>query len=258
MKKLVFTVLLSIVSTFFYNPAYAKEDNLADIIWGYKKTETISLDEYLQRNNASFSLLKLNKNGDVTHKGKVIITPAGTPINDFTSGNSYLLFKIYLVAKGTKPRENCNEQDTKTNGAYGLGCYIDTPEEMYKEEIENIAKEEIETIKKFIDKDVEKAKEIYKKASKDKNTNRKEHLFILQDYQHSIEEHEIMFLARLIDITTHYNVIEKIPATDNAKALLTFLYPYFKQANINYQKIDELDKYTAQKIREVDNLIQKL
>lgn len=259
MKKLLFTISLLLLSSFVCNFAHALNNKQEEVFWGYKKSQTISLEEYLHRENSSFDSLKLNKNGDVTYKGKVIITPMGVPINDFSSGNSYLWLKIYLIAKGTKPRANCNEQDTKTNGVYGLGCYIETPEEIYKIEIENTIKEEIETIKKFIDKDFEKAKETYKKALKDKSANPREHLFMLQEYQRGIEEHEIMFLSKLIDITTHYNVIkEKIPATNNAKSLLQFLYPYFKKANINYQKIDELDKYTTQKSKEIDNLIQKL
>lgn len=261
MKKIFFTIYFLISLFLACNFAYAGIKEQEETFWGYKKSQTISVEEYLNRGNTSFNSLKLNKNGDVTYKGKVIITPMGTPINDFSSGYSYLWMKIYLVAKGTKPRENCNELDTKTNGSYGLGCYIDTPEDVYKIEIENTIKEEIETVKTFIDKDVEKAKEIYKQGIKAKNNNEnfQQYLFMLQDYQRGIEEHEVMFLAKLTDITTHYNVIkEKLPATDNSKALLQFLYPYFKQANINYEKIEELDKYTTQKSKEIDVLIQKM
>ena len=76
-------------------------------------------------------------NGDVTYKGKVIITQDGKTINDESSGDSYLWMKIYFAANGSKPRKGCDEYDYENNGIYGLDCYIDTPEDVYKSQIES-------------------------------------------------------------------------------------------------------------------------
>jgi hypothetical protein len=88
----------------------------------YKKSETISLDKYLHTIKKESDKLKLNKNGDVTYKGKVIINEEGNPINN--NSYSYLEIKIYLVASGAVPKEGCDETDTINNGIFGLGCYI--------------------------------------------------------------------------------------------------------------------------------------
>ena len=77
--------------------------------------------------------------------------------------------KIYFVANGSKPRKGCDERDYINNGIYGLGCYIDSPEEVYKSQIENAIEEEFPKTKKLIDIEVSNAKKTYKKNHKDKN-----------------------------------------------------------------------------------------
>lgn len=32
--------------------------------------------------------------------------------------------KIYLIANGSKPREDCDTANYEENGIYGLGCYM--------------------------------------------------------------------------------------------------------------------------------------
>ena len=254
MKRLLIILFLIIITPLF---SIAKEEN----VLGYKKSETITLDEYLHDNSKQKRHLKINSNGDVTYKGKVIITSSGKTINDYSCGDSYLWMKIYFIANGSKPRKGCDERDTINNGIYGLGCYIDSPEEVYKSQIENTIEEEFPKTKKLIDIEVENAKKTYKKYLKDKNKkeNIYKYVFIMQDYQRGIEAHEFMFLSKLIDITAKFNDIEnKIPATDFAGALFDFLLPYFKENNIDYKKYDKLSKYTAIKIKEIDNLIDKM
>lgn len=235
----------------------AEEENIS----GYKKSETISLDDYLFDNSKQKRHLKINFNGDVTYKGEVIITSDGKTINDVSSGDSYLRMKIYFVANGSKPRKGCDERDTINNGIYGLGCYIDTQEEAYKSQIERIIEEDFPKTKKLIDIEVANAKKIYRKYLKDKNKkeNVEEYIFLMQDYQRGIEEHEFMFLSKLIDITADFNNIEnKIPVTDFAGTLFDFLQTYFKESNIDYKKYDELTEYASIKIKEIDKLMDKM
>ena len=97
----------------------------------YNSEDTMSFDEYLnmKKSRKDWKTLKLNENGDVIFKNKVVLTSSGQPINDITSAESYLLLKIYLVASGAKPRRCCNEKEPYKNGIYGLGCYIDEAKE---------------------------------------------------------------------------------------------------------------------------------
>lgn len=254
MKKLIIILFLILITPIF---SIAEEEN----ILGYEKTETISLFDYLHDNSKRKRHLKINSNDDVTYKGKVIMTPTGKTINDESSGDSYLWMKIYFVANGSKPRKGCDERDTINNGIYGLGCYIDTPEEAYKLQIEKTIKDEFPKTKKLIDIEVANAKETYKKYRKDKNRqeNFDEYVFSMQDYQRGIEALETIFASKLIDVTRNFNDIEnKIPATDFAGTLYDFLQPYFNENNIDYKKCDKLSKYTAIKIKEIDNLIDKM
>ena len=97
----------------------------------YNSSDTISLDSFLQlkKSRRDWKKLKLNENGDVIFKEKVIITNSGQPINDTTSADSYLSLKIFLLASGAQPRKGCDTKDYYKNGIYGLGCYIDSPDE---------------------------------------------------------------------------------------------------------------------------------
>ena len=122
MKKLIilliviFSIFLIFLSIFFY-----KRNNE---ICGYKKYETVTLDEFLHSQEAPENWKHLSKNskGDVIYNDKVIITEDKKPINDKTAVDSVFLLKILVIADGAIPKENCDESDTITNGI--LGCYI--------------------------------------------------------------------------------------------------------------------------------------
>lgn len=78
-------------------------------------------------NNAQdWNAVKLDKNGNATYRGKVILTEKGLPLND---ENAYTTpeIKTMLFLKGTKPKEDCAPNDPK-NGS--MGCYINNPDEM--------------------------------------------------------------------------------------------------------------------------------
>ena len=252
MKKLLIALLLILITPIF---SIAEE-----MVSGYKKSETITLDDYLYDNSKHKRHLKLNKNGDVTYKGKVIITSTNKTINDYSCGDAYLWMKIYFVANGSKPRKGCDERDTINNGIYGLGCYIYTPEEAYKSQIERTIEEEFPKTKKLIDIEVANAKKTYKKYHKDKNKKEKidEYIFIMQGYQRGIEAYETIFVSKLIDVTANFNDIEnKIPATDFAGTMFNFLLPYFQENNIDYKKYNELSKYASIKIKEIDSMLER-
>lgn len=126
MKKLIYIMSLLIAILVLYSFVYEKKDELKEHISGYKKTEIINLDEYLYENktSANLEMLKINKKGDVTYKGKVIVTKNGKTINENSISESYLWLKIYLIANGSEPREGCDTANYEKNGIYGLGCYM--------------------------------------------------------------------------------------------------------------------------------------
>ena len=93
----------------------------------YNSTDTMSFDEYLniKKSRKDWKTLKLNKNGDVTFKNKIILTQNGTPLND-NSAYTTMELKTLFTAQGIKPRKWCNPKNTAKNGS--LGCYIDNPD----------------------------------------------------------------------------------------------------------------------------------
>ena len=144
-KVLIFCVILALVATAAYNAGcfYARKRTKSFINFilkyemqinaktsytnaNYDKSETILLEDFLYAKDApeNWKHLSLNDNGDVIYNGKVIVNDNFEPINNTTSYSSYLLLKIYMIAEGAVPRENCDTSDTATNGIYGLGCYV--------------------------------------------------------------------------------------------------------------------------------------
>ncbi len=119
MKK--FVIILIVIFSVFLSIFFYKRNNE---ICGYKKYETVTLDEFLYSQEAPENWKHLSKNskGDVIYNDKVIITEDKKTINDKTAVDSVLLLKILVIADGAVPKENCDESDTITNGI--LGCYI--------------------------------------------------------------------------------------------------------------------------------------
>lgn len=128
MKKFIYSVIIVYSAFFIFCVAQATNEK-PEKSKIYKNSEIISLDNFLkdEKSLQNQKKLKLNKQGDVIYKGKVIITSTGKTINNNSISDSYLLLKIYLIANGAKPRKNCDESDYIKNGIYGLGCYILEP-----------------------------------------------------------------------------------------------------------------------------------
>ena len=120
MSKFICIILILFL---FCGISFADEKDIS--LCKYKKSQVIKLDDFLYAKDSpnNWKKLKINKNGDVVYKQKVIITDSGQPINDNTASESYLLLKILLIATGAEPREDCDESDYYNNGIYGLGCY---------------------------------------------------------------------------------------------------------------------------------------
>jgi len=94
----------------------------------YNYADTMSFDEYLniKKSRKDWKTLKLNENGDVIFKNRIILTSNGLPLNENTAYTTTEL-KILFGAQGIKPRKGCNPKNIKKNGT--LGCYIDNPDE---------------------------------------------------------------------------------------------------------------------------------
>jgi len=93
----------------------------------YKQSDTMPFDEYLssEKSQKEWKTLKLNNNGDVIFKEKVVLTNKGEPLNENTAFTTIEL-KVLFAAKGVKPRRWCNPRNTAKNGT--MGCYIDNPD----------------------------------------------------------------------------------------------------------------------------------
>ena len=132
MKKIVL-LLFFIIS--FELPIFANVENNEYSSYNtnikinnYKKADTISFDKYLyaKKTKRDWKKLKLNKNGDVIFKNKVVLTNKGLPLNDNTAYTD-TEFKILFAAKGINPKKDCNPNDIFKNGS--MGCFIDNPDE---------------------------------------------------------------------------------------------------------------------------------
>lgn len=126
MKKIIYFILCLAVIFLIVSFIYKGNQKSQTHVLNYKKSEIISLDDYLRDNNSSKNseVLKINEKGDVTYNGKVVVTSNGKTINENSISESYLWLKIYLVANNAEPKEGCDVTDYAENGIYGLGCYI--------------------------------------------------------------------------------------------------------------------------------------
>jgi len=120
MKKLFIIVLILIIFVFLTIVFWKQNAKMS----GYKKSEIIKLNDFINSTESLKNSKCLNRNykGDVIYNNKVIITEDGRPINDETAAESVFLLKILLIADGAIPKENCDINDTSTNGI--LGCYV--------------------------------------------------------------------------------------------------------------------------------------
>lgn len=95
----------------------------------FKQNEdTILYWDYIDSvNNAQdWDAAKLDKNGNATYRGKLILTEKGLPLNN---DNAYTTqeIKTMLALEGIKPKPGCDPSDPK-NGS--MGCYINNPDEV--------------------------------------------------------------------------------------------------------------------------------
>ena len=92
----------------------------------YDKSEVIDFNEYLHypKDKDDVKELKINENGDIIFRNKVILNSEKIPLNE-NNANTDTELKILFAAKGYAPREGCNPEDIANNGS--LGCYIDIP-----------------------------------------------------------------------------------------------------------------------------------
>ena len=122
----------------------------------------------------------------------------------------------------------------------------------YKIEIEKTIRNEIPKARVCVDKNSAKSKEFFIKSRKDKKDFEK-YLFLAENYRREIEVCEMDLISKLLDITDKYKHTEALePPTDFIGLLLDFLYPYFDEANIDYDDFKEFNSYTAKKIKELD------
>lgn len=241
MKKLIYTLSFFLFSFFLCNYAFAKEDSLEYFFKTQQSSTTIHIDEFLYAKDSpkNWTQLKLNEKGNVIYKGKILINEKNEAINDKNSGNSSLWLKIYLVAKGVKPRKYCDENDYFKNGIYGLGCYIDHPDYKisdsirYKQDIEKTIKEEIINAKKEI-------KKLYTEIEKVDNELEK---YTLIDY--GISSILFNFYMKLINTTDKYIKIKQyVPTTSWYGELENLITPYLEANEIETKEMNDFLEYT--------------
>ena len=134
-------------------------------------------------------------------------------------------------------------------------------QDKFRNEIYKAIEKELPKTKNNINKEFVNAQKAYKKFLKEKNKskNTDKYIFLIQDCQRGIESYETIFISILIDITNKYKDIKNyIPPTDFPGTLIDFIYPYLEANNIDYSKINELDSYSANKIKELDFMLENI
>lgn len=119
----------------------------------------------------------------------------------------------------------------------------------YKAEVESIINKEVPKAKQEVYEIFAQAQKAYKNKSIEE----------LDRYSRIIGTPEFYLYKNVINVTNKYVNIEKdIPATDYEGALYDFLYPYFKDNNVDLRKLDELTNLCGVKDKEIDQMIQSL
>ena len=131
----------------------------------------------------------------------------------------------------------------------------------YRNEIYKTIKNELPKTKNKINKEFLNAQKTYEKFLRDKNKSKNidKYIFKIQDYQKGIETYETVFISGLIDITNKYKDINSdMPPTDFSGTLIEFIIPYFEANNIDFSQINELDSYSANRIKKLDYLLNNI
>ena len=125
--------------------------------------------------------------------------------------------------------------------------------QQYKYEIEQIINQEVPEAIKKVDRIYKKAKEAHKIAKEQPgNLSLAENLY---SCERIIGEPEFYLYIKLIDVTNKYvQIKDDIPPTGFAGTLYDFLYPYFKNNNINLTTLDKLVNYVGIKHTEIQKM----
>ena len=138
------------------------------------------------------------------------------------------------------------------NACMCFAAYQPIPEDkskQYKAEVEQIINEEVPKAKQELYKISEQAQKAYKNKSAES----------LNDLDLLLDAPEYGIHMKIINVTNKYvNIKGDVPATDSAGALYDFLYPYFKDSNINLTKLYEVINLAGETQKEIDQMVQSL
>lgn len=119
----------------------------------------------------------------------------------------------------------------------------------YKAEVEQIINEEVPKAKQ----------EVYKIFAQAQNAYRNKSIEDLHTYDDFIGQPEYDIHVKIIGVTNNYAAVEKdLFATGDPGALYDFLYPYFKDNNVDLTKLYELINLCGIKQKEIEQMLQSL
>ena len=129
----------------------------------------------------------------------------------------------------------------------------------YKQEIESIIDKEYPKVIKDIDNLVKEAKSYY--------INMKKNGFNIDDYDNltliaeiCVPAADLNLFSELMKITQEKYLNEKYTpiGTDSTNPYWDFLYPYFKNNNVDTAKINKITIYENSKIKEIEKYIKRI
>ena len=133
-----------------------------------------------------------------------------------------------------------------------FAAYQPIPEDkskQYKAEVEQIINEEVPKAKKEVYVIFAQAQKAYKNKSIDD----------LQTYIDFIGSPEFDLHKKIMVVTDKYVAIKNdVPATDFAGAYYDFLYPYYKDNNVDLTKMYELINLCGEKQKKIEQMLQSL
>lgn len=119
----------------------------------------------------------------------------------------------------------------------------------YKAEVEQIINEEVPKAKQELYKISDQAQKAYKNKSTES----------LNDLDFLLDSPEYGIHMKIINATDKYvNIKGDVPATDSAGALYDFLYPYFKDNNIDLTKLYEVINLAGVTQKEIEQMVKAL
>jgi len=143
--------------------------------------------------------------------------------------------------------------------------YKPIPKELskqYKAEMEKVIKKEYPKAIKNVDKYVKKAKKLHARILKHGyySNNQMDAINLSLLYEVCIPSSELDLYSKLIKITEEkylHNEYEAI-GTDSVNPLSDYLYPYFKDNNVDTKKLDDIALYEVQQGKIIEKLIEQV